>query len=62
MQEFSLPKYDAEILTGHKAVADYYENITANLKLKSKDAYKQASNYVMTDVLRVVSEEHHQDK
>ena len=25
MQDFSLPKYDAEILTGDKAVADYYE-------------------------------------
>lgn len=57
MRDFSLPKYDAEILTGDKAVADYYENITANLKLKSKDAYKQASNYVMTNVLRVVNEE-----
>ena len=58
MQEYSLPKYDAEILTGDKAVADYYESITASLKSKSKDAYKQASNYVMTDVLRVVGEEH----
>jgi len=26
--------------------------------LKSKDAFKQASNYVMTDVLRVIGEEH----
>jgi aspartyl-tRNA(Asn)/glutamyl-tRNA(Gln) amidotransferase subunit B len=59
MQEFSLPKYDAEILTGDKAVADYYESITASLKTKSKDAYKQASNYLMTDVLRVISEEHY---
>ena len=58
MQDFSLPKYDADILTGHKAVADFYEAITAKLKMKSKDAYKQASNYVMTDVLRVVGEEH----
>jgi len=58
IQEFSLPKYDVEILTGDKAIADYYERITANLKLKSKDAFKQASNYVMTDVLRVVGEDH----
>ncbi len=58
MQEFSLPKYDAEILTANKAIANYYESVTSNLKLKSKDAYKQASNYVMTDVLRVVGEEH----
>jgi aspartyl-tRNA(Asn)/glutamyl-tRNA(Gln) amidotransferase subunit B len=58
MTQYSLPRYDAEILTGDKAVADYYEDITANLKLKSKDAFKQASNYVMTDVLRVVGDEH----
>ncbi|MCL5268210.1 MAG: Asp-tRNA(Asn)/Glu-tRNA(Gln) amidotransferase subunit GatB [Bacteroidetes bacterium] len=56
MQEFSLPKYDSEILTGEKEVADYYENVVTNLKQKSKDAYKQASNYVMTDVLRVVND------
>ena len=53
-----MPKYDAEILTGDKAVADYYEDIISSLKKKSKDAYKQASNYLMTDVLRVVGEEH----
>ncbi len=56
MQQFSIPKYDSEILTGEKEVADYYENVTASLKQKSKDAYKQASNYVMTDVLRVVND------
>jgi len=56
MHEFSLPKYDAEILTGEKEVADYYEGVATNLKVKSKEAYKQASNYVMTDVLRVVNE------
>lgn len=56
MREFSLPKYDAEILTEGKNVADYYESVATNLKLKSKDSYKQASNYVMTDVLRVVNE------
>ncbi|MCL4510050.1 MAG: Asp-tRNA(Asn)/Glu-tRNA(Gln) amidotransferase subunit GatB [Bacteroidetes bacterium] len=56
MREFSLPKYDAEILTGDKEIADYYEGVVTNLKLKTKDAFKQASNYVMTDVLRVVNE------
>ncbi len=56
MGEYSLPKYDSEILTGEKEVADYYEGVVGSLKLKSKDAYKQASNYVMTDVLRVVND------
>ena len=56
MLDYSLPKYDADILTGERSIAEYYENVAQNLKLKSKDAYKQASNYVMTDVLRVVKE------
>ena len=56
MLDYSLPKYDADILTGERNIAEYYENVAQNLKLKSKDAYKQASNYVMTDVLRVVNE------
>ncbi len=56
MREFSLPKYDSEILTGEKEVADYYEVVVTSLKHKSKDACKQASNYVMTDVLRVVND------
>ncbi|HEY9167724.1 MAG TPA: Asp-tRNA(Asn)/Glu-tRNA(Gln) amidotransferase subunit GatB [Candidatus Kryptonia bacterium] len=54
--EYSLPKYDASILTGDKEIADYYETAVESLRLKSRDAYKQASNYVMTDVLRVVNE------
>lgn len=56
MREFSLPKYDAEIITGDKDVADYYEQVVSSFKVKSKEAYKQASNYLMTDVLRVVNE------
>ncbi len=56
MEEYSLPKYDAEILTGDKNTADYYESVVTNLKLKTRDTFKQASNYVMTDVLRVVNE------
>ncbi len=56
MREFSLPKYDAEILTGEKDVAEYYEQVVSNINVKSTEAYKQASNYVMTDVLRVVNE------
>ncbi len=56
MHDFSLPKYDAEVLTAEKDVAEYYEQVVASFKVKSKEAYKQASNYLMTDVLRVVNE------
>ncbi len=56
MRDFSLPKYDAEVLTAEKDIAEYYEQVVTSFKAKSREAYKQASNYLMTDVLRVVNE------
>jgi aspartyl-tRNA(Asn)/glutamyl-tRNA(Gln) amidotransferase subunit B len=43
IKDFSLPEYDAEILTS-KDLADYYENILAGTK-----NYKAASNWLMGD-------------
>ncbi len=56
MRDYSLPKYDAEILTAEKEVAEYYEQVVSNFKVRSNVACKQASNYLMTDDLRVVNE------
>ncbi len=54
-----LPRYDADVLTAEKEIADYFEQTLALLshtkKTTSEDA-KAVSNWVMTDVLRVVSE------
>ncbi|HWP81774.1 MAG TPA: Asp-tRNA(Asn)/Glu-tRNA(Gln) amidotransferase subunit GatB [Bacteroidota bacterium] len=58
MREFQLPKYDAEILTSEKELADYYEQVVGNLRSKSKETYKLASNWTMTDVLRVLNDQH----
>lgn len=55
--EFGLPVYDADVLTVERSVADYFEAVCHNLKNKSKDSYKQASNWIMGDVLRVLKEE-----
>jgi aspartyl-tRNA(Asn)/glutamyl-tRNA(Gln) amidotransferase subunit B len=58
--ELELPKYDAEILTSEKRVADYYEETLASLAVitgqKPKDNAKAVSNWVMTDILRVMGE------
>jgi len=58
--ELELPKYDAEILTTEKGVADYYEETLASLAVitgqKPKDNAKAVSNWVMTDILRVMGE------
>ena len=52
VDSFKLPVYDAEILTSSRRLADYYENVLA-----VTDDYKSASNWVMTDVLKVVNDQ-----
>ncbi|MGO9620426.1 MAG: Asp-tRNA(Asn)/Glu-tRNA(Gln) amidotransferase subunit GatB [Desulfobaccales bacterium] len=47
LAEYGLPEYDAEVLTGDKALADFFE---ATVKLFPHP--KKVSNYVMGDVLR----------
>lgn len=51
ISEYSLPEYDAEVLTSDKALASYFEEcaeVMANLKL--------ASNWLMTEVLGLLRE------
>ncbi|HVO74782.1 MAG TPA: Asp-tRNA(Asn)/Glu-tRNA(Gln) amidotransferase subunit GatB [Ignavibacteriaceae bacterium] len=50
--QFKIPKYDAEVLTQTRELADYYEELTKNTK-----DFKSASNWVMGDVLKVLNEE-----
>ena len=52
MKEYQIPAYDAGVLTADKALALYYEDV---VKLCGKP--KQASNWVMGDVLRFLNEE-----
>jgi len=58
VKELKLPKYDADILTGERELADYFEGIISNLKTKNEDTYKIASNWTMVDVLRVINDRH----
>jgi aspartyl-tRNA(Asn)/glutamyl-tRNA(Gln) amidotransferase subunit B len=50
--KYGLPKYDAEILTQTKSIADYYEQV-----ITTTNDYKSASNWIMTDVLKVINDE-----
>ena len=58
VEAYRLPAYDAAILTQEKELADYYERATDLLDQKNEEDFKSVSNWVMTDVLRVVNEEH----
>lgn len=59
ISQLGLPRYDADVLTSEKGVADYFEETLEGLTGQaspSKESAKAASNWVMTDVLRVVSD------
>ena len=52
VKQYELPEYDADILTGERGLADYFETAAA--------AYgsdpKRVSNWVMNDVLRLIND------
>ena len=58
VSQFHLPKYDAEILTSEKSLADFFEAVVGGLRPGNEETYKLASNWTMTDVLRVLRDRH----
>ena len=50
-EEFGLPEYDARMITGEKAMADFFEEAT---KLTNKP--KEVSNWIMGDIFRMLKE------
>jgi len=51
MEEYKLPAYDAEVLTGSKALADFFEEC-----VKIYPYAKKISNWIMTDLQRWLHE------
>ncbi len=51
MERYSLPLYDADVLTKSRDVADYFEEA-----LKTGGAPKTISNWIMGDILRIINE------
>lgn len=51
IEKYQLPVYDAKILTNDKFISDYFEEC-----LKLINLPKQVSNWIMTDVLRLLKE------
>jgi aspartyl-tRNA(Asn)/glutamyl-tRNA(Gln) amidotransferase subunit B len=51
VEKFGLPRYDAEILTSSKYVADYFEKCVSLY-----DMPKKISNWIMVDLLKLVKE------
>jgi aspartyl-tRNA(Asn)/glutamyl-tRNA(Gln) amidotransferase subunit B len=51
VKEYGIPEYDAEILTGERSLADYFEE---SVKEYNGDA-KKISNWLINDVLRMMN-------
>ena len=51
VQDFGLPEYDAGVLAADREIADFFE-----AAVQAGGSAKSASNWIMTDVLRVISE------
>ena len=52
MQDYSLPAYDAEILTSERSLSDYFESA---VKAYNGDP-KKVSNWMMNDILRTIND------
>jgi aspartyl-tRNA(Asn)/glutamyl-tRNA(Gln) amidotransferase subunit B len=57
VEQYALPPYDAGVLTESRSLGDYFEAIAATLTSPTPDRYKIASNLVMTEVMRVLTEQ-----
>jgi len=53
---YALPAYDAQILVDDVALAAYYEATCASLSQQTPDAFKSVSNWIMTEVLRIMGD------
>jgi aspartyl-tRNA(Asn)/glutamyl-tRNA(Gln) amidotransferase subunit B len=54
MKEYNLPKYDADLLTGSKAMADYFEE---GVKADNKVSPKEVANWLLGEVSRIINAE-----
>lgn len=56
MNEYGLPRYDAGIFVEDKQLANYFERCIDALETKDAERYKAVSNWLMTEVMRILSE------
>lgn len=54
VEMFSIPLYDAEVLTQDRSIADYFESVCSSIKGNN---YKAVSNWIMTEVMRILNDE-----
>jgi len=56
ISDYGLPVYDAEVISADKSIADFFDKVVSSLKKPETKLIKQASNWIMTEVLRILNE------
>ncbi|GAB1431256.1 Asp-tRNA(Asn)/Glu-tRNA(Gln) amidotransferase subunit GatB [Ignavibacteria bacterium] len=56
MNFYGLPRYDAGIFVEDKSLSDFFERCAGELETKSADRFKAVSNWIMTEVMRILSD------
>jgi aspartyl-tRNA(Asn)/glutamyl-tRNA(Gln) amidotransferase subunit B len=57
VEQYGIPAYDAAVLTDSRELGDYFEAVVSALPTHDAERSKRASNIIMTDVLRVVTDQ-----
>lgn len=57
ISDYGLPEYDAGIFVEEQSLAEYFESTCSALEKKGNDRYKLVSNWMMTEVMRYLSEQ-----
>jgi len=55
-EQYGIPGYDAGILTEDKDLALFFEHTCSLLSMQSKDRYKFVSNWILTEILKILSD------
>lgn len=56
IEQYELPNYDAGVLVAEKDIADFYESSVGELESKDANSYKLVSNWVMTEIMRILQD------
>ena len=56
IEQYELPNYDAGVLVAEKEIADFYESASSELESKDANSYKLVSNWVMTEIMRILQD------
>ncbi|MFA7327074.1 MAG: Asp-tRNA(Asn)/Glu-tRNA(Gln) amidotransferase subunit GatB [Candidatus Kapaibacterium sp.] len=56
IEQYEIPNYDAGVLVAEKEIADFYEEAISKLENKNAGNNKLVSNWVMTEIMRMIQD------